>query len=196
VQVQNKLQQALPRLPQQVQQQGLVVTKANPDFLMVVAIYDETEQEREHGRRDYLVSNVSRTIGSPRSRASATSSVRHAICDAHLARPVQAAQPFSLMPSRHRDGAARAEYAGFGRTDRPAADAARQMLSRRDLALAAHTVDQFAKRHQDLPDGSRVLLSGCRAGRARQRELSVPRRINGHPGVGHRRSSWRRAAMR
>src|SRR4051812_28636586 len=29
VQVQNKVQQALPRLPQQVQQQGLVVTKSN-----------------------------------------------------------------------------------------------------------------------------------------------------------------------
>ena len=34
VQVQNKVQQALPRLPQQVQQQGLVVTKSNSDFLM------------------------------------------------------------------------------------------------------------------------------------------------------------------
>src|SRR5581483_2250089 len=33
VQVQNKVQQALPRMPQEVQQQGLVVTKSNPDFL-------------------------------------------------------------------------------------------------------------------------------------------------------------------
>src|SRR6187399_2118465 len=40
VQVQNKVQQALPRLPQAVQQQGLVVTKSNADFLMVVSIYD------------------------------------------------------------------------------------------------------------------------------------------------------------
>src|ERR1700754_607167 len=31
VQVQNKVQQALPRLPQAVQAQGLVVTKPNPD---------------------------------------------------------------------------------------------------------------------------------------------------------------------
>src|SRR5215475_5002787 len=44
VQVQNKVQQALPRLPQQVQQQGLVVTKSAADFLMVVAIYDETNR--------------------------------------------------------------------------------------------------------------------------------------------------------
>src|SRR5215467_8610466 len=42
VQVQNKVQQALPRLPQEVQAQGLTVTKSNPDFLMVVALYDPT----------------------------------------------------------------------------------------------------------------------------------------------------------
>src|SRR5215217_6502764 len=35
VQVQNKVQQALSRLPQQVQQQGLRVTKSNPDFLLL-----------------------------------------------------------------------------------------------------------------------------------------------------------------
>src|SRR3546814_16278077 len=34
VQVQNKLQLAIPLLPQEVQQQGLTVTKATNDFLM------------------------------------------------------------------------------------------------------------------------------------------------------------------
>src|SRR5512144_1158037 len=58
VQVQNKVQQALPRLPQQVQQQGLVVTKANPDFLMVVGIYDETDRSKMADVADYLVSNL------------------------------------------------------------------------------------------------------------------------------------------
>src|SRR6188472_975037 len=38
VQVQNQVQQALPRLPQQVQQQGLRVTKSNPDFLLLVGV--------------------------------------------------------------------------------------------------------------------------------------------------------------
>src|SRR5689334_14535236 len=56
VQVQNKVQQALPRLPQPVQQQGLVVTKANPDFLMVVSVYDETDQATSADVADYLVS--------------------------------------------------------------------------------------------------------------------------------------------
>ncbi|NIJ09423.1 multidrug efflux pump [Sphingomonas vulcanisoli] len=63
VQVQNKVQQALPRMPQQVQQQGLVVTKANPDFLMVIAVYDETDKSTSNDVSDYLVSNLQDGIG-------------------------------------------------------------------------------------------------------------------------------------
>src|SRR3954469_7343528 len=63
VQVQNKVQQALPRLPQAVQQQGLVVTKANPDFLLVVSVYDETDQAESGDVSDYLVSNLQDSIG-------------------------------------------------------------------------------------------------------------------------------------
>ena len=43
VQVQNKVQQALSRLPQQVQQSGLTVTKSNPDFLMIAALLGAEE---------------------------------------------------------------------------------------------------------------------------------------------------------
>ena len=63
VQVQNKVQQALPRLPQQVQQQGLVVTKANPDFLMVVSIYDATDRSTSGDVSDYLVSHLQEPLG-------------------------------------------------------------------------------------------------------------------------------------
>jgi multidrug efflux pump len=63
VQVQNKVQQALPRMPQEVQQQGLTVTKSNPDFLMVVALYDETDRATSADISDYLVSNLQETIG-------------------------------------------------------------------------------------------------------------------------------------
>jgi multidrug efflux pump len=63
VQVQNKVQQALPRLPQAVQQQGLVVTKANPDFLMVISVYDESDQAESGDVSDYLVSNLQDSIG-------------------------------------------------------------------------------------------------------------------------------------
>ncbi len=63
VQVQNKVQQALPRLPQAVQQQGLVVTKSNPDFLMVVSIYDESNQASNGDVSDFLVSNLQDPLG-------------------------------------------------------------------------------------------------------------------------------------
>jgi len=58
VQVQNRVQQALPRLPQQVQQQGLTVTKSNPDFLMIVAVYDETDRVTNRDVSDWLESNM------------------------------------------------------------------------------------------------------------------------------------------
>src|ERR1700754_715288 len=63
VQVQNKVQQALSRLPQQVQQQGLTVTKSNPDFLLIAAIYDTTDSKSNIDVADYMVSNLQDAIG-------------------------------------------------------------------------------------------------------------------------------------
>ncbi|URW76955.1 multidrug efflux RND transporter permease subunit [Sphingomonas donggukensis] len=63
VQVQNSVQQAISRLPQQVQQQGLRVTKSNPDFLMIVAVYDESDKRTNADVSDYLVSNLQDALG-------------------------------------------------------------------------------------------------------------------------------------
>ncbi len=63
VQVQNKVQQALARLPQQVQQQGLTVTKASSDFLLIVSVYDETDRVTNNDVSDFLVSNLQDRIG-------------------------------------------------------------------------------------------------------------------------------------
>jgi len=63
VQVQNKVQQALARLPQQVQQQGLSVTKSSADFLMIVSVYDETDRVTNNDVADFLVSNLQDRIG-------------------------------------------------------------------------------------------------------------------------------------
>ena len=63
VQVQNKVQQALPRMPQEVQQQGLVVAKSNPDFLLIASIYDKTDQQTSADVSDYVVSNLQEPIG-------------------------------------------------------------------------------------------------------------------------------------
>jgi multidrug efflux pump len=62
VQVQNQVQQALSRLPQQVQQQGLRVTKSNPDFLMIVGVYDETDKRTNQDVSDWMASNMQDTL--------------------------------------------------------------------------------------------------------------------------------------
>jgi len=58
VQVQNKVQQALSRLPQIVQAQGITVTKSNPDQLMVVALYDESDRVSATDISDFALSQV------------------------------------------------------------------------------------------------------------------------------------------
>ena len=67
VQVQNKLQLATPLLPQEVQQQGIRVTKAVRNFLMVVAVVSEDGSMDRFDLADYIVSNIqdpiSRTQG-------------------------------------------------------------------------------------------------------------------------------------
>src|SRR3982751_1466323 len=58
VQVQNKVQQAISRLPQQVQQQGVTVTKGAPDLLLIVAIYDTTNKSTNYDVSDWLTTNM------------------------------------------------------------------------------------------------------------------------------------------
>src|SRR3990170_3451696 len=62
VQVQNKVQQALPRLPSAVQQQGVSVTKSQNDFLMIVSVYDETDRVTAGDLADFMVSNLQDAI--------------------------------------------------------------------------------------------------------------------------------------
>ncbi|SDO32434.1 efflux RND transporter permease subunit [Pseudomonas jinjuensis] len=67
VQVQNKLQLASPLLPQEVQQQGIRVTKAVKNFLMVVGVVSTDGSMTKEDLSNYIVSNIqdplSRTAG-------------------------------------------------------------------------------------------------------------------------------------
>jgi len=58
VQVQNQLQQVVPRLPQQVQQQGLRVRKSNPDQLLLIGVYDSSNRMTPQQVSDYLSSTI------------------------------------------------------------------------------------------------------------------------------------------
>ncbi len=58
VQVQNKLQQALPLLPQEVQQQGVRVSKAASNFLMVAAVYAKSDKYDQLDMGDLVASRL------------------------------------------------------------------------------------------------------------------------------------------
>lgn len=58
VQVQNKLQLAVPLLPQVVQQQGLRVAKSTRNFLMVVGFVSEDESMSRYDLCDYVAANI------------------------------------------------------------------------------------------------------------------------------------------
>ncbi|MBX3694451.1 MAG: efflux RND transporter permease subunit [Steroidobacteraceae bacterium] len=62
VQVQNKLQLAMPLLPQEVQRQGVVVTKGRAGFLMVVAFISSDGSMDRVDIADYVASNLADAI--------------------------------------------------------------------------------------------------------------------------------------
>jgi len=67
VQVQNKLQLAMPLLPQEVQQQGIGVEKSSSSFLLVAGFVSDNKNLSQNDISDYVASNVkdaiSRTSG-------------------------------------------------------------------------------------------------------------------------------------
>ena len=62
VQVQNVVQTALSRMPQQVQQQGIRVTKSSTDFLLIVGVYDESGRTTDMDVSDWLSSNMQDSV--------------------------------------------------------------------------------------------------------------------------------------
>jgi multidrug efflux pump len=58
VQVNNKVQQILPRLPEDVRKEGVSVVKAQNDYLMIFSIHDESGKSSENDISDYLISNI------------------------------------------------------------------------------------------------------------------------------------------
>jgi len=58
VQVQNKLQLAMPVLPEIVQRQGIQVVKSTRNFLLIVGLVSEDGSRDRNALTDYMVSNV------------------------------------------------------------------------------------------------------------------------------------------
>jgi hydrophobe/amphiphile efflux-1 (HAE1) family protein len=58
VQVQNKLQLAVPLLPQIVQRQGIAVVKSTRNFLLIIGLVSEDGSMDRNALTDYMVSNL------------------------------------------------------------------------------------------------------------------------------------------
>jgi multidrug efflux pump len=184
VQVQNKVQQAIARLPQQVQQQGVTVTKGSPDFLMIVGVYDSTDKSTNVDVSDWLATNVQDDL----SRISGVGDVN--VFGSQYAMRVwldpNKLQSFQLMPSdvisaiqNQNVEVAAGEIGGMPQPEG-------QML---DATVTAQSRLQTPEQFRNIivkadPSGARVLLSDVARVELGAENYSARIRINGHPGSG------------
>ncbi len=184
VQVQNKVQQALARLPQQVQQQGLTVTKSSADFLMIVSVYDETDRVTNNDVADFLVSNLQDRIG----RIAGVGDVN--VFGSQYAMRIWL-DPFklaavNLMPSDV-TGAIQAQNTQVAAGQigaQPSSDA--QRLTATVTARSRLTTPEEFRRIvlKTQADGSRVLLEDVARVELGSENYTIVSRFNGHPATG------------
>ena len=184
VQVQNKVQQAISRLPQQVQQQGLTVTKSNPDFLMIFAIYDTTDTRTNQDVSDYLVSNVQDRIA--RLQGVGDTNVFGAQYAMRIWLNPERLAAFSLVPGDIIAAvqAQNSEIAAGEIGGQPMPDT--QMLNATVTAQSRlRTAEQFKNIViKTTRDGSTVRLADVARVELGAENYGVRSRINGHPGAG------------
>jgi multidrug efflux pump len=184
VQVQNKVQQALSRLPQQVQQQGLSVTKASSDFLMIVSVYDSTDRVNNNDVSDFLVSNLQDAVG----RIQGVGDVN--VFGSQYAMRIWL-DPFKLasvklMPSDV-TAAVQAQNTQVAAGQIGAQPSARdQMLTATVTSRSRLTSPEQFRRIvlKTQSDGSRVLLGDVARIELGAENYNVVSRLNGHPAAG------------
>ncbi|NOW45745.1 multidrug efflux pump [Novosphingobium sp. SG751A] len=184
VQVQNKVNQGLTRLPSAVQQAGLTVTKSNADFLMLVALYDKTNRASDSDIADYLVSNmqdaIARVNGVGQISVFGTQYAMRIWLD-----PVKLASR-QLMPSDVTSAltSQNVDLSAGQLGARPSVPG--QMLNAVVLAKSRlQTPEQFANIVvKSSTDGSVVRLSDVARVELGQESYTTTSRLNGHPAAG------------
>ena len=184
VQVQNKVQQALPRLPQQVQQQGLTVTKSNPDFLMVIGIYDETDKATSIDVSDYLVSNLQDQLGRLQGvgdfNVFGSQYAMRIWLDPYKLR-TYALQPNDVTAALQAQNT-QISAGQIGAQPMPDTQMLNAIVTSRSRLTS---VDQFKRVViKSQPDGSKILLQDVARLELGSENYSSISRINGHPGAG------------
>ncbi|HEX4423420.1 MAG TPA: efflux RND transporter permease subunit [Kofleriaceae bacterium] len=184
VQVQNKVQQAVPRLPPAVQQQGIVVTKAQTNFLMIVAVYDESNKSSAGDVSDYLAS----TMQDPIARVDGVGSIQ--VFGASYAMRVwldpAKLLAYSLMPSDVENAiAAQNVQVSAGKIGQQPAPKDQQLNATVTAQSKLHTAQQF----RDIilkydVSGATVRLSDVARVELGNESYDVTVRLNGHPASG------------
>src|SRR3954451_12990399 len=184
VQVQNKIQQAISRLPQQVQQQGVTVTKGAPDLLLIVGIFDQTDKSTNFDVSDWLTTNMqdelSRVPGVGDVNVFGSSYAMRIWLDPHKL------ASFGLMPGdvitavqNQNTEVAAGEIGGLPQPQGQLLDATVTAQSR------LQTPEQFRNIIvKSDASGARVLLSDVARVELGADNSSATIRINGHPGAG------------
>ena len=184
VQVQNAIQGAISRLPQQVQQQGVRVTKSNPDLLMIIGVYDTTDRATNVDVGDWMVNNLQYQIG--RLPGVGNANVFGSQYAMRIWLDPGKLRAVSLQPSdvtaailAQNTQVAAGEVGGVPQPDTQMLDAIVTAQSRMS------TPDQFRNIivKQD-PSGARVLLGDVARVELGAENYSVVSRVNGHPGAG------------
>jgi len=184
VQVQNKVQTAVARLPAQVQQQGVQVTKGSADFLMIVGVYDSTDKRTNVDVSDWLATNIQDDLARI-----------PGVGDVNVFGPQYAMrvwldpnklQSYQLMPSdivtaiqNQNVEVAAGEVGGMPQPQG-------QML---DATVTAQSRLQTPEQFRNIivksdPTGARVLLSDVARVELGADNYAVSIHINGHPGAG------------
>ena len=184
VQVQNAIQTAISRLPQQVQQQGVRVSKGSPDLLLIVGIFDTTDRSTNFDVSDWLTTNMqdelSRVPGVGDVNVFGSSYAMRIWLDPHRL------SSFGLMPSdvitalqNQNTEVAAGEIGGLPQPEGQQLNATVTAQSR------LQTPDQFRNIIVKAdPTGARVLLGDVARVELGADNYSATIRANGHPGAG------------
>ena len=184
VQVQNKVQQAIPRLPSAVQQQGIVVSKSQSSFLTIVAIYDASDKSTERDISDYLLS----TLQDPIARLNGVGSIQ--VFGASYAMRIwldpAKLQSYSLMPSDIQAAvAAQNIQLSAGKIGQQPAPAGQQLNATVTAQSKFRTADEFKAiiiKHD--ASGATVRLGDVARVELGSESYEFATRLNGHPASG------------
>ncbi len=184
VQVQNKVQQAIPRLPPAVQQQGIVVTKSQSSFLMIVGMYDRTDKATQGDIADYLSS----TMSDPIARVNGVGAIEVFGSSYAMRIWLDPAKllSYSLMPSDVEAAiASQNVQVSAGKIGQQPAPPGQQLNATVTAQSKLHTAQQF----KDIivkydPSGATVRLSDVARVELGSEGYDVSIRLNSHPASG------------